>query len=105
VKRRTEITVETDEIIIIRQPRRVLRAWCRECDRQVMMVTVDQATAITSKSSRAIFRMAEDGNIHFAETPEGFLLICLQSLASIGRDDVNSPGPDAAKKLLREAER
>jgi hypothetical protein len=102
VKRRTEITVETDEIIIIRQPGRALRIWCKECDRQVMMVTVDQAAAITSRSSRAIFRMAEDGSIHSAETPERFLLICLQSLASAGRDDVNGPG--GAKKLLRAAE-
>lgn len=105
MKRRTEITVETDEIIIIRQPRRVLRTWCRECDRQVMMVTVEQATAITSRSSRAIFRMAEDGNIHFAETAEGFLLICLQSLASVSRDDVDNADPDDAKKLPRAFER
>jgi hypothetical protein len=97
VKRRTEITVETDEVIIIRQRRRLLRAWCKECAQQTMMITVDQAAAITQKSSRLIYRMAEAGYIHFAETPEGFLLICLQSIVTTGWDDVSNPGKDDAK--------
>ncbi|HVG22275.1 MAG TPA: hypothetical protein VNI02_24775 [Blastocatellia bacterium] len=97
MKKRTEITVETDEIIIIRQPRRLARIWCRKCARQVMMVTVDQAAAVTGKSSRLIFRMAEAGNIHFAETSEGFLLICLQSLIAISRYEANDTGQDNAE--------
>jgi hypothetical protein len=56
------------------------------------MLTVDQAAAFSKKSSRLIYRMAESGYIHFAETPEGFLLICLQSLKSVGPDDANNPG-------------
>jgi hypothetical protein len=61
------------------------------------MLTVDQAAAISKKSSRLIYRMAEAGYVHFAETPEGFLLICLQSLVSAGKDDVNNPTPAEAE--------
>ena len=97
MKRRTKITVETDEIMIIRQRRRLLRSWCRECAQQVTMVTVDQAATVANKSSRLIYRMAEAGYIHFAETPEGFLLICLQSLVATGWDDGGGPVKDDAK--------
>jgi hypothetical protein len=98
VKRRTEITVETDEVIIIRQSRRLSRAWCRECAQLAIMVTVDQAAAAAKKSSRLIYRMAEAGYIHFTETPEGFLLICFQSLVSAGWDDASNPCKDDAKE-------
>jgi hypothetical protein len=97
VRRRTEITIETEEVIVIRQRRRLFRAYCAGCAQQVIMVTVDQAAAAADKSSRLIYRMAEAGSIHFLETPEGFLLICLQSLISSDRNDVNCPDQDDAR--------
>lgn len=97
MKRRTEIIVETHEVIVIHNHTRLLRVWCRECAQQVIMLTVDQAAAVAKKSSRLIYRMAEAGYIHFAETPEGLMVICLQSLTSINCDDVNCPDQGDAK--------
>jgi hypothetical protein len=45
------------------------------------MVTVDEAAAIASESSRSIFRRIENGQLHFIETPEGRLFICSNSLS------------------------
>lgn len=101
MRRRTEITIETEEVIVIRQQKRLLRACCSECAQQVIMLTVDQAAAVANKSSRLIYRMAEAGSIHFLETREGFLLICLQSLISLGQNDSNDSGQDDAEEYCK----
>lgn len=44
------------------------------------MVTVDGAAILIGVSSRAIFRLVESGDLHFAETPDKLLLICRNSL-------------------------
>ena len=46
VHRRTEITVETERVLIIRQHRSV-RAWCQECGCQVDTVSLEEAEALT----------------------------------------------------------
>ena len=46
VHRRTEITVETERVLIIRQHRSV-RAWCQECGCQVEIVSQGEAEALT----------------------------------------------------------
>jgi excisionase family DNA binding protein len=44
------------------------------------MVTIDQAVEIVHVSARTIYRWVENGEIHFWETAEGKLLVCLNSL-------------------------
>lgn len=44
------------------------------------MVKVDEAAILAHVSSRSIYRWVETERVHFAETPEGLLLICLNSL-------------------------
>ena len=80
-KRKTEITVEFEEVFVIRRPRRSIMAWCAECADQVRMVAPDEAATAASVSSRTIYRWVEARRIHFTETPEGFLLICHNSLS------------------------
>ena len=82
--KRTKIIVETDrELIVSRRRHRLAThvAWCENCAGLVFMVTVDEAAALTSESSRSIYRRVEDGQLHFAETPEGQLFICPNSLS------------------------
>lgn len=45
-----------------------------------MMVTLDEATSVVGISTLAIFRMVETGQVHFVETGEGLLRLCLPSL-------------------------
>lgn len=51
------------------------------------MVTPAQAAAIARSSVRAVNRGVQAGEIHFVETPEGLLLVCVNSLeASSGKN-------------------
>jgi hypothetical protein len=79
-KRRTEITVETHRVLVIRHHRRIVRAWCEGCARPVQMVTAEEAAAVAGVTSRTIYRWVEAEQLHFTETPERSLLICLRSL-------------------------
>ena len=78
---RTEITIETERVLIVRKCKGSVLTWCSTCAQQVPMVKVDEAAIIARVSSRTIYRWVETEKIHFAETPEGLLLICLNSLA------------------------
>lgn len=76
VHKRTEITIETDRVLIIRR-RRVLRAWCQECGREVEMVDPREAEAITAVRGLPLRDCAQ---WHVAQSLEGGGLICLDSL-------------------------
>ncbi|MDX6695802.1 MAG: hypothetical protein QOF02_3405 [Blastocatellia bacterium] len=81
MKRRTEITVKTDRLIVVRREQRAgTAAWCESCAKPATMLSVDDAAAVARSSSRAIYRRVEADTLHFTETPEGRLLICLNSL-------------------------
>jgi len=81
--RRTEVTVETDEITIIRCSREIVAQPCTECTQAVVMITPEQAAMMTSTNVRAIFRWLEAGWVHYAETPEGSLLVCPDSILKL----------------------
>jgi len=44
------------------------------------MIMPNEAAVLSDTSSRAIYRLIEDGGLHFVETRDGDLLICLNSL-------------------------
>jgi len=77
MKKRTEITVETDRWLVVKRHRRT--AWCTACSRQVEMLNIDDAAIFAQVNSRTIFRWAESGAVHSTESPEGLLLICPHS--------------------------
>jgi hypothetical protein len=77
MKTRTEITVETERLVVVKRQRR--SAWCNTCSREVEMLNVDDAAIFAHVNSRTIFRWAESGAVHSSETPEGLLLICPHS--------------------------
>jgi hypothetical protein len=80
-KKRTEITIEIDELMVVKSRRQsTVRIWCPACSRDVIMVTPEQAAAITTASVRTINRWVESGIVHFRETPDGLLLLCADSL-------------------------
>jgi hypothetical protein len=78
---RTEITIETERVLIIRKRKGSVLTWCSTCAGQVPMVKVDDAAVIARVSCRTLYRWVEAEKVHFAETPEGLVLICLSSLA------------------------
>ncbi|MBS1807336.1 MAG: helix-turn-helix domain-containing protein [Acidobacteria bacterium] len=79
--KRTEITFETGQVLIVRRRPGSKRAWCAACEAEVEMVTVEEAAVIAGVSSRTIYRRVEAGRIYFMGTPEGVLPICGKSLS------------------------
>lgn len=83
---RTEITIETHEVMVIRRQGSYPQSHCRRCGEQATMLSLDEATALSNISTRKLFRLVEDGKLHFIETPKGTLLICSESLAAASPD-------------------
>lgn len=80
MKRRI-ITVEIDRVVLISKRESSPTAWCAACASRVRMVTVDEAARLARLSARTIYRWVEAGRLHFTETPDGRLFICLSSLS------------------------
>ena len=78
MRTRTEIIIERDRWVVVNRRRKT--AWCRDCSRDVEMLSIDDAALFARVNSRTIFHWAESGVIHSVETPEGLLLICPNSL-------------------------
>jgi hypothetical protein len=96
-KRRTEVTIEVDEVVI-RRAQAVTLAWCDHCGERVEMLTVDAAGAAARLSSRAIYREVEAGRVHFTELEDGSILVCASSLDALGVQSL------VTSKPLRSAE-
>lgn len=80
---KTEIIAVTHRILTIKRGSRYRLAWCEECGNEVRMVTADEAAILAGLSSRAIYQLIEARELHFVETPDGIVFICLNSLGSL----------------------
>jgi hypothetical protein len=81
VHRRTEITVETERVLIIRK-RRSVRAWCRECGCEVEMISLGEAQALAKVPREEFCESAQACKWHLSESEDGARLVCLVSLWS-----------------------
>lgn len=81
--RRTEVTIETDEITIIRSSPGIATPPCPQCAEVVAMITPEHAAMMTCTNIRAIYRGLEAGWVHYAETPGGSLLVCPDSILKL----------------------
>ena len=80
ITKRTRITAETERVLIVRRRGIEAQGWCEGCGEQVKLVTPQTAGTVIGVKVRTICRMVESNNLHFSETPNGSLLICLNSL-------------------------
>ena len=76
-RRRVQIVVETEQRLVLRKHGSAPAVVCARCS--VPLVLAEEAVAATGLSSRVIHRLVETGEVHFAETPAGALLVCLNS--------------------------
>lgn len=77
------MVVEQDEIILVRRRGKAVRLWCNQCEAQVSMLRVEDASALVGVTARTIYGWIEAGRLHFAESDKGLVLICAQSLATL----------------------
>ena len=81
--RRTEKTVEIHEIYAIRTASGSLPALCAECSTgDAIMLAADHAALLSHVPTRMIYRLVETGSIHYRETPNGSLVVCVRTLVA-----------------------
>jgi heterodisulfide reductase subunit C len=78
--RTIEISVETDEVFVIRRVGSPVLVGCAQCGEATSLVTPEEASRLTGLSCREISRRVEAGLVHFSETTDGLLFICINSL-------------------------
>ena len=88
IRRRLVIRTMKDEVFIVRKAAGLVESWCSGCSEESSMVTPDEAALAGHLSARVVYRLVEAGQVHFAETREGTLLICLRSLLTNGEDGI-----------------
>lgn len=80
LRKKTQITVETDRIWVIGRQSSV-RAWCPQCEREVDMVGLAEAHLLTGISKEALRGGGvERREWHATEAADGAVSICLESL-------------------------
>lgn len=81
-KSRTEITIETHRVVMVRRGRRsagLLEGWCARCGKDVVMIVLDEA-ALAGVSRDRIFRHLDEERFHFTTSADGVLFVCIYSL-------------------------
>ena len=79
-KTRTEVFIETSEILIIKRNRTFVRTWCEDCGREVSMLPLQEAALLTGHDVKAIRSMMENQHVHFCYLKPETPCICLRSL-------------------------
>ncbi|CAN5341800.1 hypothetical protein BH18ACI2_BH18ACI2_04900 [soil metagenome] len=79
-KRVRRVTVKTERTFVFRSRGSVRVEWCADCGAEVGMMSVDGAAHRAGVSEMVIYRLVEAGRVHFAESPDGTMFVCLLSL-------------------------
>ena len=79
-KRRTEITIETHETMIIRFQQSQIIVFCESCQMDSQHLSLVQAVSILSLSETEINLLVGEKHIHYLETETGEFLICGNSV-------------------------
>jgi hypothetical protein len=83
--KRTEITVETEQIWVIRKSQ-TRRGWCAECGREVDMVKLDEGGVIPGRVAPPLTAQpmlpgcGDSRGWHWSLAEDGKPLVCLESL-------------------------
>ena len=87
MKKRTEITIEIEEVIVASASRKdIQRIPCPICPDEAM-VTPEEAAALTDVTVRSLYARVEGEGVHFLETADGSLLLCARSLIDISNEN------------------
>ena len=78
--KRIRITVETERLLVTNGHRRTVEGWCHECGEVVMLISLEEAAAVTGTDAQTIHRQVLINLLHCIERSDGARLICLNSL-------------------------
>ena len=80
VQKRTEITIETDQIVVIGKRHRSVRSWCQECRCEVEMIGLKEAEALTGTTQAMLSSGGGNPDWHWSQAEDGSPLLCLESV-------------------------
>ena len=83
MQKRTEITIETERLVVVSRRSGTTVLWCSVCDQKVPMLTVYEAARAAGTTPVVISELVEAGKLHFAVALKGQHFVCLNSLASV----------------------
>ncbi|HEY9403472.1 MAG TPA: hypothetical protein VIQ24_12480 [Pyrinomonadaceae bacterium] len=104
MKRRIEITVETQRVTLVGRRSVAVNAWCELCGARSIHATPEEAARHARTTPRAVYRCLEAGSIHFTEDAAGEPpLVCLKSLSDLfggaARKEADAAPEGAREKL------
>jgi hypothetical protein len=79
----TEIIIERDDVIVFRRREQIEMRGCDVCGTEVEMWPPEMAAIASGVGTREIYRLIDQGQLHFAENAVGLLLLCSQSLKQV----------------------
>ena len=80
--KRLIITKEKHEILLIKQTNRYEKKFCNECEKEVFWLSAKKSAEVTGNAELEIYRLIEQGTIHYEETAKRTLIVCLESLSN-----------------------
>jgi hypothetical protein len=80
---RTEITIQTDRLVLIRG-RRSRRVWCASCGHEVNAIAMREVTPVAGRDQLVLPGNTESEAWHVCIANDGETLICLDSLSKTG---------------------
>lgn len=83
-RNKTEITIETERTFIVRRRPSCIWAWCEGCRAAAAFAPPEDAARLAGRSARDIYRAVEADRLHFIESGDGRLRVCLNSLLPAG---------------------
>jgi hypothetical protein len=81
-KRKTSISIETRRVLWLRKQRNC-KLWCPECGEETSMLNIDDTARQAHISTRELCYWINGNRIHFTETSDGLLLVCLNGLRKL----------------------
>ena len=69
----TEIVIERDDLIVVSRREQVVTAWCPGCNGDAEMLPPEMAAVLSGFGARELYRLIEDGQVHFTENAVGLL--------------------------------
>ncbi len=79
-RKKTKIVTETERVLIFNRHSGAVEGWCDHCDEFVGMVRPEDAVTLAAFRLRAVYRQFETDKLHFVESQDGSLRVCLNSL-------------------------
>ena len=99
MKRRREITFETEKIVIRGGPSPI--NWCDACAALTPKFTAEQSAALVGEEIEQIYRRVERGQVHSSRTDGGVQMICWKSLSEATGSEWQRAEATRRIKLLR----